>query len=445
MTHIKRYFWLYLLALSGLWAVTDPTDWAGLPHFFAWRAVLTQYSGVLGIGVMSAAMLLAVRPVWFEPYMGGLDKMYRLHKWLGIVGLVLSLSHWLLAVGPKWAIGWGWLERPVRGPRPVLPEGAVMQAFFAAQRGWAEHIGEWAFYAAAALMLLALVKRFPYRYFFKTHHLLAVAYLALVWHSMVLLKFADWSGPLGLVLGLLMAVGSVAAVLVLLGRVAAKRQVAGEVVAVRHQAELDVVQVEIALQGHWAGHAPGQFAFVTLHEGEGAHPYTISSAWAGDGRLSFLIKALGDYTRTLAQQVKLNDVVKVEGPYGCFNFQSNKTRQIWVGGGIGITPFIARMQALAHSPDSKPVDLFHTTAVYNPQAIDMLEQDAQAARVRSHVLWGARDGRLNAAGIAKQVPDWHQADIWFCGPASFGRALKAEFVAMGLSAGNFHQELFEMR
>lgn len=444
MTHIKRFFWIYLLALSGLWWLTEQPDWAALPNFFAWRGVLMQYSGVLGMGVMSLAMLLAIRPVRLEPYLGGLDKMYRLHKWLGISGLVLSVSHWLLAVGPKWVIGWGWMARPVRGARPPLPDDPI-QAFLIGQRGLAESIGEWAFYAAAALMVLALLKRFPYRYFFKTHHLLAVTYLALVWHSVVLLTFDDWSGVMGPVMALLMLGGTVAAVRVLLGRVAARRQVAGEVVAITRHEALDVVQVDIALQGHWGGHESGQFAFVTLHQGEGAHPYTISSAWVGDGKLSFIIKGLGDYTRTLADTVKLKDVVKVEGPYGRFNFQSNKTRQIWVGGGIGITPFISRMQALAKSPENKPIDLFHTTTVYNEHAINLLNQDAQAARVRPHVLWDKRDGRLNAARIAQQVPDWRHADIWFCGPAAFGQALKADFVAMGLDAGCFHQELFEMR
>ena len=77
MQHIKRFFWVYLLVLAGLWWFTDQTVWADLPHFFAWRSVLMQGSGVLAIGVMSAAMVLAVRPVVFEPWLGGLDKMYR--------------------------------------------------------------------------------------------------------------------------------------------------------------------------------------------------------------------------------------------------------------------------------------------------------------------------------------------------------------------------------
>jgi predicted ferric reductase len=77
---------------------------------------------------------------------------------------------------------------------------------------------------------------------------------------------------------------------------------------------LKVLEIDIQFQGRWAGHEAGQFAFVTLHADEGAHPYTISSDWRNDGRLTFIIKALGDYTRTLAHRTRVGDVVKVEGP-----------------------------------------------------------------------------------------------------------------------------------
>lgn len=444
MTHIKRFFWLFLLALAGLWWWSDTTAWGALPHFFAWRAELMQVSGVLGIGVMSVAMVLAVRPVWFESTLGGLDKMYRLHKWLGIAGLVLSIGHWLLAQGTKWGVGWGWLARPARGPRPVLPEGSLQQ-WLSTQRGLAEGVGEWAFYAAVLLMTLALVKRFPYRHFFKTHRLIAVAYLVLVWHSVVLLKFDYWGSPLGVAMAALMLAGSVAAVLVLSGHVAARRQLVGEVAAVRQHTLLKVLEIDIQFQGRWAGHEPGQFAFVTLHADEGAHPYTISSDWRNDGRLTFIIKALGDYTRTLAHRTGVGDVVKVEGPYGRFNFQGTQPRQIWVGAGIGITPFVARMKALAQVPDGKTIDLFHTTAVWDPHVMGLLANDAQAAKVALHALWDERDGFLTAEGITRQVPDWRDADVWFCGPSAFGHALKKDLMAMGLPAARFHQELFEMR
>ena len=421
MRNIKRFFWFYLFILTGLWLVADLMVWSSPANFFAWRSVLMQYSGVLGIGVMSAAMVLAVRPVVFEPYLGGLDKMYRLHKWLGISGLVISIAHWLLAQGTKWMVGWGWLQRPVRGPRPALLDAPIQQ-FFSSQRGLAESIGEWAFYAAVLLMVLALV-----------------------WHSVVLLKFDYWTGVLGPVMGLLMAAGTVAALMVLFRRVAVGRQVVGEVVGIRRHESLNVIEVDIQCKGRWAGHDSGQFAFVTLHAEEGPHPYTISSAWTGDGRITFIIKALGDYTGTLSERVRIGDVVKLEGPYGQFNFQGPQKRQIWVGAGIGITPFIARMKTLAAASDGKTIDLFHPTAVYDEHAIGLMTRDAEAAGVRLHVLWSQRDGLLNAARLTGQVPDWQDADIWFCGPAPFGQSLKKDLMAMGLPQGRFHQELFQMR
>jgi predicted ferric reductase len=246
-------------------------------------------------------------------------------------------------------------------------------------------------------------------------------------------------------LALLMAAGSVSAVLVLLRRVALKRQVMGEVESVRLLPALDVLEVGVRLKGRWPGHAAGQFAFVTLHQDEGPHPFTLTTAWTGDGHVGFIVKALGDYTRTLAARLAVGDAVKVEGPYGCFTFQGEAQQQIWVAGGIGITPFISRMKTLAAATDGKTIDLFHTTAVYDPTAIGLLERDAAAAKVRLHVLWDERDGRLDAERLTSQVPGWRDAGVWFCGPARFGQALKKRLTALGLPEGSFHQELFEMR
>ena len=157
--------------------------------------MLINYSGIIAIGMMSVAMILAVRPVFFEPFLGGLDKMYRLHKWLGIGALLMASTHWLLTQAPQWLVGLGLMARPARHGAPAPGEG--VQQFFQSQRGLAEGIGEWAFYATALLIVLALLKRFPYRHFFKTHRLLAVAYLFLVFHSVVLMKFSYWREAVG--------------------------------------------------------------------------------------------------------------------------------------------------------------------------------------------------------------------------------------------------------
>lgn len=83
MRNIQRFFVGFLAFLTALWLLAELPAWTPPPHFFAWRTLLMQYSGVLAMGVMSVAMVLAVRPVVFEPCLGGLNKRYRLHYWSG--------------------------------------------------------------------------------------------------------------------------------------------------------------------------------------------------------------------------------------------------------------------------------------------------------------------------------------------------------------------------
>lgn len=446
MKSITMSLWGALALLTALWLAADLGVFQAA-SFFELRAYMVQYSGVIAVGCMSMAMILALRPRWPEAWFGGLDKMYRLHKWLGIAALVVSIVHWLWAQGSKWAVGWGWLVRPQRGPRSV-PENSVEQ-LFQSLRGTAEGVGEWAFYAAVLLIALALLKRFPYRLFYKTHRLLAIAYLVLVFHSVVLIKFAYWSSPIGWAMALLLAGGTWAAVVVLSGRVAADRQVPGTISALHYYPGVRVLEAAIEVPRGWPGHKAGQFAFATTDTTEGAHPYTIASAWSDtDRRITFVIKELGDHTRRLREKLRVGQAVTVEGPYGCFTFDDACPHQIWVGAGIGVTPFIARMKFLAASPDRPPqtIHFFHSTRDHDEGAIAKLTADAAAAGGRLHVLVDDRDGRLDGERIRAAVPEWRDASLWYCGPAGFGQALRRDFAAQGMPVDRrFHQELFEMR
>lgn len=442
MKKIKVALVLILATLSLLWWWADPLLVQG-DTFFAVRGIAVNYTGVLAMGIMSIAMILALRPVALEPVLGGMDKAYRLHKWLGIAGLSIGAVHWLWAKGAKWAVGWGWLEKPARGPRPE--QTVELFRFFQEQRGLAETIGEWAFYAFAVLAAIALIKRFPYRRFLQTHRVMAAVYLALVVHGVVLLPFDYWLRPIGVLMAALMAAGSYAAMLSLAGRIGRTQRAQAKVEQLVHHPGNQVLEVGVRLDSRWPGHQAGQFAFVTFDPHEGPHPFTISSAWQDDGRMRFMIKPLGDYTRTLPGSLQAGDPVQVEGPYGRFDFAGEHPHQIWVAGGIGITPFIARLQALQKQDGDKPIDLFYSTAAADEGFIARLRELAARARVKLHVLVTERDGRLDAERICQTVPDWARAGVWFCGPAGFGHALRQAFGARGLDAERFHQELFEMR
>lgn len=439
MTRIKGVFWVLLLGLTALWIAADPVITKALP-FSKSQISFINYTGIIAMGVMSVSLLLALRSVAVEPYVGGLDKSYRLHKWLGVTALLAVIGHWLLIEAPGWLVSLGVMAPPPRAPRRPPPAGLMHSL-----QGPAKSLGQWCFYIGVALLLLALVKWFPYRYFLKTHRLLSIVFLILVFHSAVLLKTSYWTHAISYVIAGLMAVGAAAALYILVRRVGRTRQAVGEVEAVTPHQDGRILGVNVCLKDRWAGHDAGQFAFVNFEDGEGPHPFTISNTWKGDGRLVFLIKGLGDYTRALSNTLKVGSLVTVEGPYGRFNFSGNRPRQIWVSAGIGITPFISRLQELAMHPDGKSIDLFHATADRDVQPIERLRALAESANVRLHVWVAAEDGRLTAAHIRHDVPDWKSSDVWFCGPVEFGKDLRKDFFANGLPAGAFHQELFHLR
>jgi len=450
MRNLKRAFRATLLLLVLVWLVAEPSVFRS-SSFFALRASMMQLTGIVAIGCMSVALALALRPLWPQAWLGGLDKMYRLHKWFGIAALVVSILHWLWAKGPGWAVGWGWLERPVRGARAAIENPVA--AWLSSQRGLAEDLGEWAFYAAVVLIAAALTPKVSYWLFYKTHRLLAVAYLVLVFHAIVLVRFAYCTLPVGWLTAALLAAGTWAALVVLLRRVGARRQVQGTITSLQYFAGVKALEVEVEVRG-WPGHKAGQFAFATSDAWEGAHPYTIASSWhAGRSRITFVVKELGDHTRRLREQLRLGQAVKIEGPYGCFTFDGgDRRRQIWIGGGIGITPFIGRMEHMALEqadpdwPAGQQVDLFHSTADVDEDALGRLAADAKSADVRLHVLVDARDGLLTGERIRAAVPDWREASIWFCGPAGFGEALRRDLSAHGFPVErHFHQELFALR
>ena len=449
MRNLKRAFWGAVLLLIILWFVAEPAIFQSTT-FFALRSHMVQLTGVVTIGCMSLSLVLALRPLWPQAWLGGLDKMYRLHKWLGITTLTVAIIHWLWAKGPKWAVGWGWLEPPVHDTRPEI--GNPLEAWLSGLRDAAEGVGEWAFYAVVALIALALIQRFPYRAFYKTHRLIAIAYLVLVFHAIVLLEFRDWMQPLGWLMAILLASGTCAAFVVLIRKVGAKRQVHGTIHSLRYFGGVNALEIETEVQG-WPGHKPGQFAFATSDASEGAHPYTIASGWRAENpRINFVVKELGDHTRLLKEKLHTGQALKIEGPYGCFTFDDGYARQIWIGGGIGITPFIARMKhmAMAQSnrdwPPGQQIDLFHSTTEVDQDALDTLAADAKSANVTLHVLIDARDGRLTGERLRTVVPEWQQASFWFCGPAGFGEALKRDLAAHGYPVEeHFHQELFSMR
>jgi predicted ferric reductase len=398
-------------------------------------------SGLLSIALMSLAMFLSTRPAWLETPLGGMDRVYRTHKWAGIFAVSFAVVHWLVEeiVGD--------ILKAMVGREGRIPK-EQFTGFLEVMRDLAKDMGEWAFYLVLAMLVITLWKRFPYKTWRVVHQAMPVLYLMLALHAAMLAPTDYWTQPVGILIALLGAAGIYGALYSLVGRIGRARRASGTVTAIE-QPSPDVLTVKCQLDNNWRGHRPGQFAFITFDEKEGAHPFTIASADRGDRSISFQIKALGDYTRTLGKRLEVGHAVKVEGPYGRFDVarQDSSAQQIWIAGGIGVTPFLAWLDSLQQTPNQVSADFHYCTRDRtNDPFVARLEASCVALPgVRLHI-HGAQQGEtLSAADVAAAQTGSRRSEIWFCGPQGLAEKLKYELGRIGRGRFRFHQEAFEMR
>ena len=191
----------------------------------------------------------------------------------------------------------------------------------------------------------------------------------------------------------------------------------------------------------------GQF-IVLAFGGAGAwqrHPFSVASAPTARV-LEVSIKAAGDYTRDLHGILKPGIPAKIAGPFGGFDYHRGGADQIWIAGGIGVTPFLSWIRALDDSFD-RSVDFFYSVA-HEPDALHRDEVEAAAAEhptLRARIVDTHCDGYLTAAKtMAGRAPG---AEVWvyMCGPPPMMRALGDGFRQLGVPASRVRWEQFDIR
>lgn len=399
---------------------------------------LLTLSGYLAINFMSITLLLAARPRWLEMPLGGLDKMYQLHKWTGILAVTAALAHWLIEMADD-------ALEAIFGKDRSLHEANFSGVLDSLQDG-AEDLGEPGLYLLLFLVAITLTRWVPYVYWRYLHRVMPLIYLALASHALLLAPLKWWQQPTGWLMALLMVAGVIASVQSLTGKIGKRRSYKGLVQAVK-QTSANITEVVCNMGKRWPGHRAGQFALVTFDRFEGAHPFSMSSADNGSGQLSFQIKALGDYTRELPQQLHSGQEVTLEGPYGCFNPEKGRknAQQIWVAGGIGVTPFLAALEnRLLNTEHAYPALTLHyctAGAADDPMLTRLKQLTEQLADIALHIHDSQQGQRLSASQL--QIHGL-KVDIWFCGPQGLATALRSELKQQPISL-RFHQECFEFR
>ncbi|ANQ19847.1 ferric reductase-like transmembrane domain-containing protein [Vibrio natriegens] len=444
MKTVRNSICLVIAVVSVIWCLSEP-QLLSSTQFFYWRSALIQYSGVVSLALMSIAMVLALRLPVIEQWVNGMDKAYRVHKWLGISGVSLGIVHWLLYQVPKWLVQSGMLEKPLKhtGEGPSGNNLTALESWIVDLRDVGLSLGEWGFYLLVVLFVISLWTVVKYKPFKVSHRMMAAVYLMIAVHSVLLIKRAYWGEPIFYISIAFALIGCAAAIYSLSGLVGRVNRHNMKVKSTRFFPQARVMELVLTPTDSWQGHKAGQFAYIRFGD-EDPHPFTIASA-NGEPELRFLIKELGDFTTDLCERVKAGDEVTLEGPYGRLEFDVSKP-QIWIAGGVGIAVFFAILASLKERKSYQPVHLFYCTRGLDSQLVDELWRCAHHADVELSVIDTQVSPRLNAQHIVKQCGNLADYELYFCGPEAFSSALKQQLMEYRFDTEHhYHEELFVMR
>jgi ferredoxin-NADP reductase/MOSC domain-containing protein YiiM/ferredoxin len=205
---------------------------------------------------------------------------------------------------------------------------------------------------------------------------------------------------------------------------------------------------------------PGQYVAVRIHTGPDSPPllrsYSISNApGAGHYRVSVKEEVYGAASSYLRRNVRVGDLLEACAPRGNFILRQDDAPVVLLSAGVGITPVLAMLYALAAARTTRPVWwLFGARNGEEHPFVDEVRRLLSALpNAKSYVRYsqpGGEDklgvnfdapGRFTIADIAGlEIPD--KAHFYLCGPTKFIGDLSAGLRSGGVSASQIHSEVF---
>lgn len=412
-----------------LWLMAEPV----VNRFYNITGILTsigQLTGLIGMSLFAINLILSARVRWIQPYFAGLNKIYSWHHKLGTYAFILLMVHPAVLAIKFFTFsvssGWNFVTPSFDNwPKTYGMLGLILLFIFLALTYWVKIKYEnwrwthkflgvaFVFGLVHALMVPSDISRYlPLKIYILT--LSFVSLLAYVCHSWL----ARWLTP----------------------------RFKYEVVGLRFYPP-NIWEISMKAVGKPMKYLAGQFLFVEF-SGEKikkeVHPFSISSA-ANNINLKIAVKNLGDFTSTI-DNLKPGDLATIEGPYGVFNYQmADHKEQIWIGGGIGLTPFLSMARGLEENCEYK-IDLIYAVD-YDKEAVFLSELKSISQKnpnFRALPHYSKKDGYLSALSLLDLGIGLKSKSIFICGPPLMMKALKKQFIERGVRPKDIYTEEFEL-
>jgi len=421
-------------------AITNVVLWVLLrPPGVPGTMYLGEIFATTAIVLLSCSLVLATRAPLLERFFGGLDRMYLWHRWSAVAGVVLLPLHYALVSS---------------APDPNLNElGSVL--------GQVALIGLVLLLWALAPRLSAVMRRLPtqvqrwfmqYQRWFTLHRLTGLFVVAGLVHGALVDPVLRRSTIL---LGWYVAVAAVGTAAYvyreLFLRFFSRRWQYDYTVKAINRLDPRALEVMLAPTARPLQFVAGQFVFVQF--GGSAewerHPFSVSSA-PQERDLRLAIEALGDYTQHLSDTLQPGAPAIVSIAFGLFDYRQGTREQVWIAGGIGITPFRSWIRAFPTEQQMEfDIDLYYTVRSEDEALfLDEIRTAAtQHPSFRPHMIYSQRDGSLTMEHIVETSGGGTivAKDVYMCGPSGMTESFQHALRKLGVPPMHIHFEHFTFR
>lgn len=205
---------------------------------------------------------------------------------------------------------------------------------------------------------------------------------------------------------------------------------------------------------------PGQYVTVRVQPDRQARSllrnYSLSGQpGAGGYRITVKREHHGVVSGYLDTRVAVGDLLEVAAPRGTFILGQTSAPVLLISAGIGATPVLAMLHALATAHSDREIWWLHGARsgrehVFAAEARALLGSLANARSRVSYSHPGPHDlegrdfdsaGHLTASLLAELAPP-RDAEAYLCGPEQFMEEISAGLSAIGLEAAHIHTEPF---
>jgi ferredoxin-NADP reductase/MOSC domain-containing protein YiiM len=207
---------------------------------------------------------------------------------------------------------------------------------------------------------------------------------------------------------------------------------------------------------------PGQFVVLRLRPGNGTSALTRTYSLSGEPsergyRISVKRNADGVAGAFIDEHVRVGDVLEVSAPRGNFTLGAGTSPVILLSAGVGATPVVAMLHALAAEASLRDIWWLHGArdGGEHPFAGEVRTLLKALVNSHSHVCYSSprpgdrpgvdfdAPGRLDI-GVLRELNVPRNADFFICGPSAFMNDLTEGLAAWGIPSNQVHTELFSV-